>query len=142
MLFPRPLLPPITTTFLPRKRCALLNSFMAQSFHKDTIQFYIFSGYPVVRSGFVHAMNALAKRRTASRWVASEKWITSSPISAVLVHLLQRSKPVTLTLALLLVPVAFPQSITRHLMRSAEPMLHQAAKRDEKRSQMTHRSLA
>src|SRR5260221_8868887 len=47
----------------------------------DTIQFYIFSGYPVDRSDLVHAMNALAKRRTASRWVASEKsekWIMSS----------------------------------------------------------------
>src|SRR5260370_32968849 len=126
----------------PDRKWDLLNSFMAPSFHKDTLQFYIFSGYPVVRSGFVHAMNALAKRRTASRWVASEKWITSSPISAVLVHLLQRSKPVTLTLALLLVPVAFPQSIPRHLMRSALPMPHRAARPGEKRSQMTHRSLA
>jgi hypothetical protein len=42
---------------LPRKRCALLNSFMAQSFHKDTIQFCIFSGYPVDRSDLVHTMN-------------------------------------------------------------------------------------
>src|SRR5947209_18019474 len=73
MVFPRPLLPPMMTTFLPRKRCALLNSFMAQSFHKDTIQFGIFSGYPVDRSDLVHAMNVLAKRQMGSRWVASEK---------------------------------------------------------------------
>src|SRR5260370_22903167 len=57
MVFPRPLLPPMMTTFLPRKRCAFLNSFMAQSFHKDTIQFCIFSGYPVDRSDLVHAKN-------------------------------------------------------------------------------------
>src|SRR5438067_13163005 len=63
MVFPRPLLPPMMTTFLPRKRCAFLNSFMAQSFHKDTIQFCIFSGYPVDRSDLVHAMNVLAKSK-------------------------------------------------------------------------------
>src|SRR5258708_28671867 len=50
MVFPRPLLPPMMTTFLPRKRCALLNSFMAPFFHKDTTSFCIFSGYPVDRS--------------------------------------------------------------------------------------------
>src|SRR6266852_4000582 len=35
----------------------LLNPFMAQSFHEDTIQFSIFSDYPVVRSDLVYVMN-------------------------------------------------------------------------------------
>src|SRR6266568_9598243 len=63
----------------------------------------------------------------------------SSSISAMLVHLLRRSKPVAVTLTLLLVPVAFPQSTTRQPTHSAEPRLHQAARPGETRSRMTHR---
>ena len=57
---PKPRLAPTTTVVLP-DNLHLLNSFMAQSFHKDTIQFCIFSGYPVDRSDLVHAEYTLER---------------------------------------------------------------------------------